>query len=250
MISIIMPAYNAERYIKDAICSVLKQTFTQWELIIIDDCSVDKTSEIIQPYINQYSNIYYYKNPHNLGVAESRNLGVSKASGEWIAYLDSDDCWNPNKLQEQFNLAASQNVDFLFTGSSFIDENSQPLDYFLSVPASVNYQELLKQNIISCSSVMIRKALVQEYPMRNASQLHEDYAVWLQVLRDKNIRAYGINKPLLIYRISSASKSGNKIKAGIMTFRVYRYLGIHLIPAFYYWFCYFVRSLKKYKHLI
>ena len=139
---------------------------------------------------------------------------------------------------------------FIFSGSSFMDESSTPLDYYLTVPEAITYKELLKQNIISCSSVLIRKTLLKNYPMEHASKMHEDFAVWLQILRYETDFAYGINEPLLIYRISSTSKSGNKIKAGLMTFRVYRYLGIHFVPAFYYWICYFIRSVKKYSRLL
>lgn len=256
MISIIMPAYNAERYIEESIHSVLQQSCPDWELIIIDDCSYDETQRIVKPYTLQYANIHYYKNEQNLGVAESRNRGISLASGDWIAFLDSDDCWHPDKLQKQLNLAASQhaersqNVQFLFTGSAFIDENSQSLNYYLPAPSKISYHELLKQNVVSCSSVMIRKELIRQYPMKHASKMHEDFAVWLQILRDKQICAYGIDEPLLIYRVSSTSKSGNKIKAAIMTFHVYRYLGLGIFPACYYWLCYTVRSLKKYRHLV
>lgn len=249
MISIIMPAYNAAHHIEESIKSVIGQTYTDWELIIIDDCSTDNTRQIVQSYVQQHSNIHYYKNKENCGVAHSRNRGVKIAAGEWIAFLDSDDCWNPKKLELQLGLALTKDAQLLFTGSAFMDENSQPLDYYLPAPATVSYKELLKQNVISCSSVMIRKELIQKYPMKHASKMHEDFAVWLKILRDKRICAYGIDQPLLIYRVSSGSKSGNKIKAAIMTFRVYRHLKLGMIPACYYWMCYTVRSLKKYRHL-
>lgn len=249
MVSIVMPAYNAGRYIEEAIDSVLNQTYKNWELIVVDDCSRDNTRQILDRYISQYSNIHYYKNEHNLGSADTRNLGVSVAAGEWIAYLDSDDCWHPDKLQLQMELAEKTQAEFLFTGSAFIDEESRPLDYFLPAPEKVSYQELLKQNVVSCSSVLIRKELAEEYPMKQASRLHEDFAVWLQILRDKKICAYGVNQPLLVYRISSKSKSGNKVKAAKMTFRVYRYLGLSFGASVYYWMFYFVRSLRKYSKL-
>ena len=250
MVSIIMPAYNAENYIREAVESVLSQTYSKWELLIIDDCSTDSTYKIVESYTQNNNHIRYIKNHHNIGVAETRNKGINKALGEWIAFLDSDDKWAPQKLEKLINLAQKQKAEFVFSGSSFIDENSVPLDFYLAVPDHITYRELLKQNIISCSSVLIRKDLIIQYPMQYASRIHEDFAVWLQILRDKNINAYGLNEPLLIYRITAGSKSGNKIKAGIMTFRVYRYIGISIIPACYYWFIYFVKSLRKYSHLL
>ncbi len=249
MISIIMPAYNAARYIEEAIRSVIAQTYTDWELIIIDDCSTDNTLQIVEPYVRQCQNIHYHRNKENCGAARTRNRGVKAAAGEWIAFLDSDDCWAPNKLELQMEAAIAYNARLLFTGSAFIDENSQPLDYYLPAPAAISYKELLKQNVVSCSSVLIQKELIMEYPMKHASKLHEDFAVWLQILRDKQIQAYGVDQPLLIYRISSGSKSGNKLKAAIMTFRVYRYLKLNPVQACYYWICYTIRSLKKYRNL-
>lgn len=250
MISIIMPAYNAEPYIEESIQSVLQQSFPDWELLIIDDCSSDRTSQLATAYAEKYPKIHYYRNESNLGVAESRNRGITLASGEWIAFLDSDDCWHPDKLRLQTELANSRSASFLFTGSAFIDGNSQLLDYYLPAPATISYRELLKQNVVSCSSVMIRKDLIKQYPMKHASAMHEDFAVWLQILRDKKIYAYGIDQPLLIYRISSGSKSANKLKAAIMTFRVYRHLRLNWIEAGYYWMCYSWRSLRKYRHLV
>ena len=250
MISIIMPAYNAALYIKEAITTVLNQTYQDWELIIIDDHSTDETTQLIEHFSEMDSRILYIINKTNLGVAAARNKGISIATGEWIAFLDSDDCWHPEKLKKQIDFAESHQGGFIFSGSSFMDESSTPLDYYLTVPEAITYKELLKQNIISCSSVLIRKTLLKNYPMEHASKMHEDFAVWLQILRYETDFAYGINEPLLIYRISSTSKSGNKIKAGLMTFRVYRYLGIHFVPAFYYWICYFIRSVKKYSRLL
>lgn len=250
MVSIIMPAYNAENYIKESIESVLLQTYSNWELLVIDDCSTDSTPQIIDSFVQNNDHIRYIKNHHNIGVAETRNKGICSALGEWIAFLDSDDRWAPEKLAKQIDFAEKHKAEFVYTGSGFIDENSIRLEFYLAVPERITYLELLKQNIISCSSVLIRKDLIVKYPMKHASQLHEDFAVWLQILRDRNINAYGINEPLLIYRVTSSSKSGNKIKAGIMTFRVYRYIGIAIIPACYYWCNYFIKSLRKYRHLI
>lgn len=250
MISIIMPAYNAARYIEEAITSVLNQTYQNWELIIIDDYSTDETAQLIQAFCKKDSRIHHIINKINLGVAKSRNKGISIAAGEWVAFLDSDDCWHPEKLKKQIDFAESHKGEFIFSGSGFMDQSSTLLDYYLAVPEEITYKELLKQNIISCSSVLIRKSLLINYPMEHASKMHEDFAVWLQILRNETNFAYGINEPLLIYRITSTSKSGNKIKAGLMTFRVYRYLGIHFVPAFYYWIWYFIRSIKKYSRLL
>ena len=249
MVSIVMPTYNAVKYIQGAVESVLRQTYTDWELLIVDDGSTDGTEQMIQNLIKMDERVKLVKNRENIGVAETRNRGVELAKGEWIAFLDSDDIWHPNKLQEQLELYQRNGMPFIFTGSGFMDENGKLLNYELSVPQIIGYKELLKQNVISCSSVLIKKELAKKYPMEHSEKMHEDFAVWLSILKQEHIKAAGVNKPLLIYRISEKSKSGNKWKASVMTFRVYRYIGLSIITAVYYWLCYVYRSVKKYHNL-
>ena len=172
-----------------------------------------------------------------------------EARGDWIAFLDSDDVWEPEKLAAQIEFAHQKGAEFTFTGSAFMDVDGKRRSYYLAVPEKVSYRQLLKQNIISCSSVLIRRSLLLEYPMEQSGVLHEDFAVWLRILREKHIYAYGLNQPFLIYRVSAGSSSGNKWKAARMTFRVYRYIGLPLVAVLYYWLCYTKRSFFKYKNL-
>lgn len=244
-ISIIMPAYNAEKTINTAIQSVIEQTFLNWELLIVDDCSTDKTKEIILEWIRRDQRIYLIENPRNMGVAQSRNQGVAHARGKWIAFLDSDDLWEANKLEMQIKWVKKFHARLVFTGSAFIDEDGRKIDYSLKVPQKVSFRELLKQNVISCSSVLVKKELLLRYPMTERN-MHEDYAVWLSILKNERIVAYGINQPLLIYRVSAKSKSGNKGKAALMHWRVYRYIGLPFVLSVYYFLWYAVRNLKKY----
>lgn len=243
-----MPAYNAEHYISFAIESVLKQTYNNWELIIIDDNSCDKTAEIVSMYINMDSRIHLIKNIQNIGASYCRNQGILTAQGNWIAFLDSDDLWALKKLELQMQYAYNYQADFLFTGSCFIDETGRKLNYFLEVPLKITYKKLLKQNLISCSSVLIRKELLIKYKMPN-DHIHEDFATWLQILSNTKKCAYGINLPLITYRIHANSKSGNKSKAAIMTYKVYRYIGLSMFQSFYYWCWYAINSLNKYSKL-
>lgn len=244
-ISIIMPAYNAEKTINAAIKSVIGQTFPNWELLIINDCSTDKTKEIISEWLNCDQRIGLIENPQNLGVAQTRNQGVAHARGEWVAFLDSDDLWKPDKLEMQIKWVKKFHARLVFTGSAFIDEDGREIDYYLNVPQKLSFRELLKQNLISCSSVLVKKELLLRYPMVEKN-MHEDYAVWLSILKNERIYAYGINQPLLIYRVSAKSKSGNKGKAALMHWRVYRYIGLPFILSVYYFLWYMVRNLKKY----
>lgn len=248
LISIIMPAYNAEKYIEDSIKSVLNQTWSEWELIVINDCSTDNTKTIIDDYSVLDSRIFMLSNPTNQGVAYSRNRGVQASHGDWIAFLDSDDLWIPEKLTLQVELLLHQHASFTFTGSAFIDEYGNKRSFILQVPAQINYKELLKQNLISCSSVLISKSLLLSHPMKSGN-VHEDFVTWLSILRDMNICAYGLNIPALVYRIHSNSKSAQKRKAAKMNWNVYRQIGLKIGPCCYYQLCYAFRSIKKYAHM-
>ena len=248
LVSIIMPAYNSEAYITTAIESVLSQTYSRWELIIVDDCSIDATSQIALDFCRTDPRITYLKNSKNSGVALSRNTGIKHAAGEWLAFLDSDDLWNSSKLDQQLRLAFSAHASFIFSGSSFMDENGRLLNNYLSTPYRINYRKLLKQNIISCSSVLIKKEIMLPFP-QHYSCIHEDFVVWLEILKNNVFFAYSVNEPLLTYRVSMSSKSGNKLKAAKMTYAVYRYIGLNKLQSLYYMFHYTVKSLKKYKRI-
>lgn len=247
LVSIIMPAYNCEKYIAESINSVLMQSYKNYELIIIDDGSKDKTVEIIKNFSLRDSRLKICINKKNQGVSYSRNKGIEIAVGEWIAFLDSDDLWKETKLEEQILLALEKNVSFLFTGSSFINETGQPYSGIFEVPTEISYNQLLKQNVISCSSVMIKKFHLEKYKMER-DDTHEDFGLWLRILKN-GTKAYGINEPLLIYRISSKSKSSNKIKSVKMTYKTYRYVGLNFFTSTYYLFWYIVKSYIKYKNI-
>lgn len=244
IVSVIMPAYNAELYIENAISSVLRQTYNDFELIIIDDASTDSTLDVIQGLCEKDSRIRVIPQNKNQGVAASRNLGIANALGIWIAFLDSDDLWRGDKLEKQLKLAGQVNGRFLFTASSFIDENGNRLEGLLQVAERVDRRSLLRQNIISCSSVLINKELLVKHPMPEGL-IHEDFVTWLRILQEEKY-AYGINEPLLVYRRTMGSKSGNKVKSAMMTYKVYLKIGLNPVAAFYYWVHYVIRSVKKY----
>lgn len=247
LISVIMPMYNCEKYIEEAINSVLAQTYDAWELIVIDDGSMDSTASIVEELSKDDIRIRFYRNEKNEGVSATRNAGVLLARGDWIAFLDSDDMWEKSKLEKQMFFARDLNANFVFTGASFINENSEPYNGIFNVPLKVVYKELLKQNVISCSSVMIKKDYIIKYKMEN-DNTHEDFGSWLRILK-KEQYAYAINEPLLIYRISSKSKSSNKVKSLKMAYKTYRFVGINPVTAIYYMGWYVVRGLRKYRYI-
>lgn len=249
LISVVMPSYNTENYISKAIQSVLNQSYKNLELIIIDDCSIDKTRQIVEEYCKKDKRVKAYFNQKNSGVSYSRNFGIEKAKGSWIAFLDSDDMWEEEKLKKQINLLVQKQMKpiLIYTGSAFIDENGIPYKYVMEVPETVRYKELLKQNVISCSSVLIKREIISSIKMEN-DNMHEDFVVWLKVLRNYDICAYGVNEPLLVYRMSSNSKSGNKFKAAKMTYMVYKHMNLNFIKRNYYMLHYVIRSIIKYKN--
>ena len=246
-VSIIMAAYNAEKTIDLAIRSVLAQTWQRWELLIVDDCSTDQTSSIAELYTEMDSRIHLLKNEKNSGVSFSRKRGMNAAIGEWIAVLDSDDMWASEKLKKQFDVIMNENAVLSFTGSAFIDEVGNPIDWQLHVPKKLTYRKLLEQNIISNSSVLVRKELYRQY-YAEGDEMHEDFAIWLGLLKD-GYTVCGIDEPLLIYRVAKSSKSGNKLKAAKMNWNTYRYIGLNPITAFYFMCWYTLKGILKYRHL-
>lgn len=250
LISVVIPAYNAEKTIEKTIQSARAQTYSNIEVIIVDDHSRDRTAEIAAAYAKKDNRIKVVQNQSNKGVASARNRGVGEAKGEWIAFLDSDDRWEPSKLEKQSDvLRKSHSSHLCYTGSAFENDEGIRSSYILSVPKKLRYCDLLKQNLISCSSVLVRKEALLAFPMKSDPMIHEDLAAWLKILKDGSA-AVGINEPLLIYRISSESKSGNKLRAARMQWRTYREAGIGCLKSIRYFLIYAWRNIKKYFHIL
>ena len=231
LISIIMAAYNAEKTIEQAINSVLSQTYPDFELLVVNDCSTDKTAMLAEAIVKKDGRVRLISNEKNSGVSYTRKHGLEEASGEWVAILDSDDAWAPEKLEKQIKLQKKTNADLLFTGSAFMDADGKPIDWYLAAPAEVTYRQLLKQNVLSNSSALVRKELYAKY-YAVGDGMHEDFAMWL-----------------LIYRMAKSSKSGNKFKAAKMNWNTYRYIGLNPIEAAYYEGWYMIKNVIKYTNL-
>ncbi|MBC8598149.1 glycosyltransferase family 2 protein [Lachnospiraceae bacterium BX10] len=247
LVSVIMAAYNAEKTIEQSINSVLNQTYPAVELLVVDDYSQDRTVKLVENIMARDNRVRLIYNKENSGVSYTRKHGLEEAKGAWIAILDSDDIWAPEKLEKQIILQKKMNADLLFTGSAFMDSDGQPIDWYLHAPSEVTYRHLLKQNVLSNSSSLVRKELYEKY-YAVGDGMHEDFAVWLGILKEGK-KAYGVDEPLLTYRIAKSSKSGNKIKAAKMNWNTYRYIGLNPLSAFYYECWYVVKGLMKYKNL-
>ena len=242
-----MAAYNAAKTIDPAIRSVSAQTYTDWELIVVNDCSKDDTARIVAEFAKKDPRIKLINNETNKGVSLTRKKALDAATGDWIAVLDSDDMWAPDKLEKQMQLANDKNAELVFTGSGFIDNDGNPIKWQLHVPPLLSYRELLKQNLVSNSSVLVKKELYERF-YAVGDDMHEDFAVWLGITKTGR-QAFGIDEPLLIYRLAKSSKSSNKLKSAKMNWNTYRYIGLDPFTALYYMCCYTVRGLKKYSNL-
>lgn len=247
IISIIMPAFNAAKTIDQAIGSVLCQTYPHWELVVVDDCSKDDTLKKILQYAQQDSRIRVLVNEQNSGASYTRHKAIETARGEWLAFLDSDDAWKNDKLEKQVALQRQTKGKLIFTGSAFMNAEGNPIEWYLHAPVQIGYRKLLKQNLVSNSSVLVHKLTYLQYEVIG-NNMHEDFACWLRLLRSGEV-AYGIDEPLLIYRFSAESKSGNKLKAAKMNWNAYRAAGVNRVAAAYYMCWYTWNGLMKYGRL-
>lgn len=220
IVSVIMPVYNGSAYIGKAIESALLQG-VPLEIIVIDDGSTDNLDDVLKKYADT-DVIRVIHNKHNIGVARSRNRGVRAAKGEYIAFLDCDDWWEPGKLKSTASFDEKNRLRSLRDRSEACHSDGHSTEKFIRVKEHLTYRDLLVQNPINCSSVVIRKDVAAEFPMVH-DECHEDYIMWLQILK-KYRKACAINKPLLNYRLSNTGKSGSKLQSARMTFKVYRYM--------------------------
>ena len=179
LVSIIMPSYNTGQFIKESIESVLAQSYSNWELLIVDDCSPDNTDEIVAPYLAD-SRIRYIKNERNSGAAVSRNRALREAQGKWIAFLDSDDLWHPEKLEKQIAFMIENDYKFTYTDYR-IQLNGEWLPYVYTGPRVVNKRKMKDYCYFSTITVMYEReyvGLVQIEPVRK----NNDYAMWLKII--------------------------------------------------------------------
>lgn len=241
-VSVIMPAYNSRATIAESIQSVIDQTFSDWELLVIDDCSPEPIADIVESFHDE--RIRYIRLAENQGVAVARNTGIVKAKGRYIAFLDSDDLWLPEKLSAQLHFMKEHQYAFTYTWySQFTDDSTKPIRLVKTKP-SVDYKHLLRGNDIGCLTVMIDHQRIPEIEM--PTQHHEDYITWLNILKTYATTAFSLPQDLARYRISNQSLSGNKKRSLIWTWNVYsKSQGISFVWSIYYMICYVLQGLKK-----
>ena len=208
LVSIITPSYNTAQYIEETIQSILAQTYTNWELIIVDDCSTDNTDEVVMTFTD--NRIKYLKNEHNSGAAVSRNRALREAKGKWIAFLDSDDVWRPEKLEKQISFMEKNGYAFTYTDYEMTDEDSVPLGIYVTGPKKITKTGMYNYCWPGCLTVMYDRDIVGEIQIEDIKK-NNDYAIWLKAV--KKAPCYLLKENLARYRMRSNSISRHpKIK--------------------------------------
>ena len=233
LISIISPAFNSERFIEETIQSVLKQSYNNWELIIIDDASSDKTLEIIDKLAKKEKRIKPISLAQNGGAGIARNTGVKLAKGQYITFLDADDLWKPHKLETQLKFMQEKNNAICFSSYELINEEGKPLPYYIEALPKLTLSKLLKANYIGNLTGMYK---VSELGKIKFSTLRkrQDWAMWLMAIK-KAEYAFGIKESLAYYRVRENSISSNKIKMLSYNYKVYKqFLGFSTLKSVFY----------------
>lgn len=220
LISIITPTYNCGNFIEETIQSVLNQTYTNWEMIIVDDCSSDNTKEIVEKYVEFDSRIKYFLLENNSGAAISRTKAMGLANGNYIAFLDSDDLWLPNKLESQLKFMKDNNYAFTCTNYEQIDETGIALNRVIKTKSKTDYNGVLLTCPVGNSTVMYSVDKLGKFIVPNIRKRNDD-ALWLQILK-KEKYIYGMNEVLMKYRIRSNSISSNKLELVKYHWKLYR----------------------------
>jgi glycosyltransferase involved in cell wall biosynthesis len=241
-----MPAYNAEKYIIQSIESVLAQSFSGFELIIIDDCSTDNTFDIVSSFAERDSRIKCFKSEINSGVANARNRGISLSRGSWIAFIDSDDLWLPQKLEHQLKMVCENDADLIYCSYSMVDESGTRVCNDFIVPERIDFESLILENVIGCSTVVVKSNIFKKYSFLS-HVYHEDYALWLDIL-NAGYKAIGDKSIMVQYCVRGDSRSSGKIKCAYYRWKIYRkHLNLSFFKSVRALFGYATAGFKKYK---
>lgn len=224
LVSIVTPVYNAEEYLEETIESVLAQGYSHWEWYLVNDCSTDQSKEVAAPYLEQDPRLHWIDLKENSGAAVARNAGIEAGKGQYIAFIDSDDVWKPEKLQRQLHFMKENKVYFSYTNFSMMAEDGKITKARADLPLSLDYEGLLRNTAISCTSVIIDRNQVGDFRMPLLRK-GQDTATWLMLLRTReDLKAYCFDEPMHAYRQHPGSISSNKLKALKRTWHIYRHV--------------------------
>ena len=244
LISIITPAYNVGKYIEATIKSVIDQTYTNWEMIIVDDCSIDNTAQMVEKYCTTDKRIKLIRHTENQGVAMARNTALANAKGEYIAFLDGDDMWPAHKLERQLAFMEENDHVLTYTAYQKFQSESDTVGKIIYVPKKMTYKDIFYNTAIACLTVMVNREKSGAFEMPRLDHA-EDQCTWQSILKRGYI-AYGLNENLASYRVSSSSLTANKRKAAQKQWRVYRkHHGFSVLKSGIYFVSYAVRAIIK-----
>ena len=224
VVSVVMPLYNSEAFVVEAVESVLAQSYDKLELIAVDDCSTDASAQILAAYARDDARVRLLSHEQNRGAAAARNTALEQARGRYIAFLDADDVWLEGKLEEQIRFMAVKQADMCFTAYETIEVDGTHRN-FVKVPERIDYRGFLKNTVTCCHTMMIDLTLVNRewvrFPVHADYDYPEDMAMWLQLLK-RGATAYGLNTVLAKNRKRSRSRSARKLRAVKRTWNQYR----------------------------
>lgn len=242
LISIIIPFYNASRYIPDTIESVSNQSLKNWEIVFINDASTDRSKKIIEKYCKKEPRAKLINFNNNCGPAIARNKGIREAKGQYIAFLDSDDLWLPTKLEKQIAFMQTNNLSLTYSSYYTIDDNEKLLNTRIAKD-TITYTDMLKSNYIGNLTGIYDASKLGKVYMENIG--HEDYTLWLKIMK-KVGTTQGIQEPLAKYRVQTKSISSNKLKALKWQWTIYKdIVNLSLPQRIYYIGCYAYHAVKK-----
>lgn len=226
MISIIVPVYNAAAYLTETIENVTRQTYRDWELLLVNDCSKDQSETVIRQYLENHPDqrIHLINLSENGGAAKARNRGLMAAKGRYIAFLDADDIWAPEKLEKELAFLKEKNAGFVFTAYEFGDANGVGTGKVVQVPETLAYQQALSRTIIFTTTVLLDTEKISKDLIQMPIIKSEDTATWWQILKAGYV-AYGLNETLAVYRRPAKSLSSNKLEAIRRIWHLYREIG-------------------------
>lgn len=243
-VSIIVPAYNAATILPETINSVLAQTYEDWEMLIIDDCSTDNTYQVALSFAEKDDRILVLQNEKNSGVAFTRNTGIAAAKGKFIAFLDSDDLWLPDKLEKQVAFMEKNGHALTYTAYQKFDTNSGERGKVISAPKKMTARKILGNTAIGCLTVMVNVDITGPFKMPLIKHT-EDNVTWQEIL-SRGYTAYGINEVLALYREGNVSLTSNKASSVKLQWSTYRdYYKFSFVKSAFLFACYLKNAVLK-----
>ena len=242
-ISIIVPMYNAEKFIGKTIESVLAQTYQNWEMLIMNDVSTDNSLAIVSVYAKKDERIKIVNTEKNVGVVKGRNFLIDLASGKYIAFLDADDYWHNEKLEKQIKFMKEKNASISCTEYTRVKENEEKINDVI-IKEEISYNDMLKNNYLGCLTVMYDAEKIGKRYFKELEK-NEDYVLWLEIVKDVNT-IYGLKENLAYYRVLDNSRSSNKVKTAKVRWEIYRKIEkLSLLKSIYYFLHYAIRAVLK-----